>query len=44
MGCNISIPINEGKLLLGTWQGIILGEFRNTKSTRNIIATINGTK
>ena len=42
-GNSINIPITNGSLNLGTWQGIILCEFRNTKSNREIIATIQGT-
>ena len=41
-GSSLSIPISNGELSLGTWQGIILGEFRNEKKQRKIIATING--
>jgi secondary thiamine-phosphate synthase enzyme len=41
-GSSVSIPISNGELLLGTWQGIILCEFRNQKKTRTIIATMNG--
>ena len=43
LGSSISIPINSGKLNLGIWQGIYLCEHRNTKKTRIITATINGT-
>jgi secondary thiamine-phosphate synthase enzyme len=42
IGSNLSIPITDGQLSLGTWQGIIMCEFRNEKKTRKIIATING--
>lgn len=41
-GSSLSIPIGEGKLLFGTWQGIVLCEFRNGKKTRNVIATLSG--
>lgn len=41
-GSELSIPIGQGKLLLGTWQGIYLGEHRNMGGQRNIIATIHG--
>ena len=40
----IIIPITDGKLNLGTWQGIYLCEHRNIPTKRTIIATINGTK
>ena len=40
IGNSISIPITNGKLNLGTWQGIYLCEFRNNGGERNLIATI----
>lgn len=40
-GCEVTIPISQGKLNLGTWQGIYLAEFRNHGGRRNIIATIH---
>ena len=42
LGNSISIPIEDGKLALGTWQGIYLGEHRKLGGTRKIIVTING--
>lgn len=42
VGNSITIPITQGKLALGTWQGIYLGEHRNHASGRTIIVTING--
>lgn len=41
-GSSLSIPISNGRLLLGTWQGIYLGEFRHHGDTRKLIATIQG--
>ena len=41
-GSSVTIPIGKGKLLLGTWQGIYLGEHRNHASNRTLIATIQG--
>lgn len=38
------IPINKGRLVLGTWQGVYLCEFRKARHTRKIVATINGLK
>jgi len=43
IGNSISIPITNGKLNLGTWQGIYLCEFRNNGGERNLIATIIST-
>eukprot|EP01080_Neovahlkampfia_damariscottae_P009780 gene9780-2106_t len=42
VGSSISIPITNGKLNLGTWQGIWLCEFRDYCSTRTIIVTLQG--
>ena len=39
-GVSINIPITDGRLNLGTWQGIYLCEFRNDGGSRHIIATI----
>lgn len=39
-GVSINIPITNGKLNLGTWQGVYLCEFRNDGGSRHIIATI----
>ena len=44
LGSSIIIPISNGRLKLGTWQGIYLCEHRNHPHTRNIVATINGIK
>lgn len=39
MGASLSIPFNEGKLLLGTWQGIYLCEFDGPRE-REVLVTI----
>lgn len=39
-GVSINIPITNGRLNLGTWQGIYLCEFRNYGGSRKIVATI----
>lgn len=39
-GLSLTIPITDGKLNLGTWQGIYLCEFRNNGGIRHIVATI----
>lgn len=41
-GAGLTIPITQGKLALGTWQGIYLGEHRISGGARNILATIQG--
>lgn len=42
MGCQLTIPVQQGRLALGTWQGIILGEHRVHGGSRSIIATLQG--
>ncbi|MEJ6475643.1 secondary thiamine-phosphate synthase enzyme YjbQ [Pseudoalteromonas piscicida] len=44
LGCEVTIPIAQGRLHLGTWQGIYLGEHRDHGGARRIIATIQGQK
>jgi len=39
---SLTIPFRDQKLLLGTWQQIILIDFDNRKRTRNIIAQFMG--
>ena len=39
-GVSLTIPITNGKLNLGTWQGIYLCEFRDYGGERRIVATI----
>ncbi len=38
-GSSVTIPISNGKLALGTWQGIYLCEHRNRGGERNIVVT-----
>ena len=40
LGVSLTIPITNGRLNLGTWQGIYLCEFRNHGGNRHIVATI----
>jgi secondary thiamine-phosphate synthase enzyme len=42
IGVSLSIPISDGRLNLGTWQGIYLNEHRYHGSSREIVATIQG--
>ena len=42
LGSSVSIPISDGKLNLGTWQGIYLCEHRDQGGSRRIVLTING--
>ena len=42
MGASLTIAITDGKLNLGTWQGIWLNEHRNHAGSRSIVVTIQG--
>lgn len=44
VGLSVCIPIANGRLKTGTWQGIWLTEFRRMRHSRRIVATINGLK
>jgi secondary thiamine-phosphate synthase enzyme len=44
IGNSLTIPITKGLLNLGKWQGIYLCEHRDMSHSRQITATINGTK
>jgi len=41
-GPSLSIPISNGRLMTGTWQGIYLCEHRNSGGRRHLIVTIQG--
>jgi secondary thiamine-phosphate synthase enzyme len=42
IGNSITVPIQNGRLALGTWQGIYLGEHRDHGSCRSIVVTLQG--
>ncbi|NJB70568.1 secondary thiamine-phosphate synthase enzyme [Saonia flava] len=42
MGTSIQIPITNGRLNLGIWQGIYLCEHRNAASGRKLVVTVIG--
>lgn len=42
MGSSVSIPIGQGRPLLGTWQGIYLCEHRNRGGSRSLVLTLWG--
>ena len=42
LGNSVTIPITNGRLNLGTWQGVYLGEHRDHASGRRITVTIHG--
>tara|TARA_R110000765_G_scaffold272477_2_gene371213 strand:+ start:75 stop:497 length:423 start_codon:yes stop_codon:yes gene_type:complete len=43
MGASVTIPITNGRLNLGTWQGIYLCEHRDHGGSRSIVVTAFGT-
>lgn len=42
MGSSVTVPIREGRLALGTWQGIYLCEHRNRGGSRKLVLTLQG--
>jgi len=42
MGSNVQIPITNGKLNIGIWQGIYLCEHRNFGGFRSLVITVFG--
>ena len=40
LGSSVQIPIANGRLALGTWQGVYLGEHRNNGGRRKLVLTI----
>lgn len=42
LGAGLTIPITNGRLNLGTWQGIYLNEHRSRARERTIVVTIMG--
>jgi secondary thiamine-phosphate synthase enzyme len=42
LGPSLTLPISEGQLALGTWQGIYLCEHRDRGGSRALVATVSG--
>jgi secondary thiamine-phosphate synthase enzyme len=42
LGCQLTLPVRDGALALGTWQGIYLGEHRDQGGARRVLATLYG--
>jgi len=42
LGNSLTLPISEGRLNMGLWQGIYLGEHRNNGDARHLVLTLNG--
>lgn len=41
LGVELTVPISRGRLQLGSWQGVYLGEHRDDGGERSIIVTLN---
>lgn len=42
LGCQLTIPVSRGRLNVGTWQGVYLGEHRNHGGSRSLVITLQG--
>jgi secondary thiamine-phosphate synthase enzyme len=42
LGPSLSLPVRDGALALGTWQGVILCEHRDHGGPRSLLATLHG--
>jgi secondary thiamine-phosphate synthase enzyme len=42
LGSSVTIPVRDGRLVLGTWQGIYLCEHRNRAGQRRLVLTLHG--
>lgn len=42
IGCQLTVPVGAGRLLLGTWQGVYLCEHRDHAGSRSVIVTLTG--
>tara|TARA_B100000949_G_C14288387_1_gene455709 strand:- start:1970 stop:2392 length:423 start_codon:yes stop_codon:yes gene_type:complete len=42
MGASVQVPITQGRLNMGIWQGIYLCEHRNHASGRRLVLTVYG--
>jgi len=42
MGCSLTLPVRQGRLDLGTWQGVYLNEHRDHGSARTLVITLQG--
>jgi secondary thiamine-phosphate synthase enzyme len=42
LGPSLTLPVNEGRLALGTWQGVYLCEHRDHGGSRSLLVTLNG--
>jgi secondary thiamine-phosphate synthase enzyme len=42
LGPSLSLPVRDGRLALGTWQGVYLCEHRDRGGPRELLATLHG--
>ena len=42
LGSSVTIPVSNGRLNLGIWQGIYLCEFRKHGGSRQLVVTVTG--
>lgn len=42
LGSELTLPVSQGRLQLGTWQGLYLGEHRNQAGSRTLVVTVQG--
>ena len=42
LGCSLSVPFSDGRMLLGTWQQIVIMDFDNKPRNRKIIVQMMG--
>ena len=42
LGASVQIPVTRGRLNMGTWQGIYLGEHRDQGGSRTLVLTLQG--
>jgi thiamine phosphate synthase YjbQ (UPF0047 family) len=41
LGTSITLPVADGRLLLGRWQGVIFGEFDGPRDRRVVLTALN---
>ena len=42
LGVQLTLPVTAGRLAVGTWQGLYLGEHREHDGSRRVLATLQG--
>jgi secondary thiamine-phosphate synthase enzyme len=44
LGPSLTVPVSEGRLLLGTWQQVVLVDFDNRPRERRLVVQLQGTR